>query len=193
MQIQSALRDAQIDAIKTYLYLKIACDNKPLPQLFYEGAFNTLDTDALNNELISQPLRDFLTRNKAALSLYEYAKYSSNKPLLEAIHKDYSNLNYKDIFTKMFYNISYTDYLFSLPMGAGKTYLMAAFIYLDLYFAMNEPSNKAFAHNFSHFSSIRLKKAPFCQALEISSILIHRGFCQNQVRVRLNRLLNLRF
>lgn len=70
MQIQSALRDAQIDAIKTYLYLKIACDNKPLPQLFYEGTFNTLDTDALNNELISQPLRDFLTRNKAAFPLW---------------------------------------------------------------------------------------------------------------------------
>lgn len=159
MQIQSALRDAQIDAIKTYLYLKIACDNKPLPQLFYEGVFNALDTNALNNELISQPLRDFLTRNKAALSLYEYAKYSSNKPLLEAIHKDYANLNYKDIFTKMFYNISYTDYLFSLPMGAGKTYLMAAFIYLDLYFAMNEPSNKAFAHNFLILAPSGLKSS----------------------------------
>ena len=159
MQIQSALRDAQIDAIKTYLYLKITCDNKPLPQLFYEGVFNALDTNALNNELISQPLRDFLTRNKAALSLYEYAKYSSNKPLLEAIHKDYANLNYKDIFTKMFYNISYTDYLFSLPMGAGKTYLMAAFIYLDLYFAMNEPSNKAFAHNFLILAPSGLKSS----------------------------------
>lgn len=28
-------------------------------------------------------------------------------------------------------------------MGAGKTFLMSAFIYLDLYFAMNEPYNKA--------------------------------------------------
>ena len=37
----------------------------------------------------------------------------------------------------MFYNVSYADYLISLPMGAGKTYLMAAFIYLDLYFAQN--------------------------------------------------------
>jgi hypothetical protein len=36
----------------------------------------------------------------------------------------------------------------SLPMGAGKTFLMGAFIYLDLYFANNEPNNKAFAHNF---------------------------------------------
>ena len=33
-------------------------------------------------------------------------------------------------------------------MGAGKTFLMASFIYLDLYFASNEPANKTFAHNF---------------------------------------------
>jgi hypothetical protein len=33
-------------------------------------------------------------------------------------------------------------------MGAGKTFLMAAMIYLDLYFADNEPDNKNFAHNF---------------------------------------------
>ena len=159
MRAQNALRDAQIDAIKTYLYLKIACDNKPLPQLFYEGAFNTLDTDALNNELISQPLRDFLTHNKAALALYEYAKQNADKSLLELIYKDYERLDYQGIFAKMFYDISYTDYLFSLPMGAGKTYLMAAFIYLDLYFAMNEPSNKAFAHNFLILAPSGLKSS----------------------------------
>ena len=33
-------------------------------------------------------------------------------------------------------------------MGAGKTYLMSVFIYLDLYFSLNEPNNKSFAHNF---------------------------------------------
>ena len=33
-------------------------------------------------------------------------------------------------------------------MGAGKTFLMAAFIYLDLYYAMLEPENPVFAHNF---------------------------------------------
>ena len=31
---QNKMRDAQIEAIKTYLYLKIACKNKPLWQLF---------------------------------------------------------------------------------------------------------------------------------------------------------------
>lgn len=37
------MRDAQIDAIKTYLFLKIGCDCKPLALLFQEGRFNTLD------------------------------------------------------------------------------------------------------------------------------------------------------
>ena len=44
-------------------------------------------------------------------------------------------------------------------MGAGKTYLMAAFIYLDLYFAMNEPHNPAFAHNFIVFAPSGLKSS----------------------------------
>jgi len=36
------MRDAQIEAIKTYLFLKIKCDNKPLYELFYIGAFNSI-------------------------------------------------------------------------------------------------------------------------------------------------------
>ena len=102
---------------------------------------------------------DFLTHNKAALALYEYAKQNADKSLLELIYKDYERLDYQGIFAKMFYDASYTDYLFSLPMGAGKTYLMAAFIYLDLYFAMNEPSNKAFAHNFLILAPSGLKSS----------------------------------
>ena len=34
------MRDAQIDAIKTYLYLKIGCECRPLKQLFASGTFN---------------------------------------------------------------------------------------------------------------------------------------------------------
>ncbi|MBM7687297.1 hypothetical protein, partial [Defluviitalea raffinosedens] len=37
------MRDVQIDAIKTYLYLKIACENKPLWELFSRGYFNNLN------------------------------------------------------------------------------------------------------------------------------------------------------
>lgn len=42
-------------------------------------------------------------------------------------------------------------------MGAGKTYLMAAFIYIDLYFSGNEPDNKAFAKNFMILAPSGLK------------------------------------
>ena len=35
------LRDTQIEAIETYLFLKIQGENKPLWQLFSEGFFNT--------------------------------------------------------------------------------------------------------------------------------------------------------
>lgn len=36
------MRDAQTEAIKTYLFLKIACGCKPLAELFRQGAFNML-------------------------------------------------------------------------------------------------------------------------------------------------------
>ena len=44
-------------------------------------------------------------------------------------------------------------------MGAGKTYLMAAFIYIDLYFAQNEPMNPIWAHNFLILAPSGLKSS----------------------------------
>ena len=68
--------------------------------------------------------------------------------LNEEIRKNAHNIDFKKAIKAMFNNVSFSNYIYSLPMGAGKTYLMASFIYLDLYFALNEPTNKAFAHNF---------------------------------------------
>lgn len=156
------MRDAQVDAIKTYLYLKIACGCAPLSQLFCQGAFNTLD---LEQEEISTSVRDFLAAHPAAAALFEYAclKNDSGEQVSEMlekqIRKDPESIDYEILFQKAFYGVSYTDYLFSLPMGAGKTYLMAAFIYLDLYFARNEPNNPAFAHNFMIFAPSGLKSS----------------------------------
>ena len=156
------MRDAQVDAIKTYLYLKIACGCAPLSQLFCQGAFNTLD---LEQEEISTSVRDFLAAHPAAAALFEYAclKNDSGEQVSEMlekqIRKDPESIDYEIFFQKAFYGVSYTDYLFSLPMGAGKTYLMAAFIYLDLYFARNEPNNPAFAHNFMIFAPSGLKSS----------------------------------
>lgn len=146
------LRDAQIEAIETYLFLKIKGQNKSLAQLFCEGFFNSpLNLDKLN---INQNARDFLNQNPQALALYQFAGQATanNKALLPELQKHIidapESLNYPKIIEQLFYNVNYADYLMSLPMGAGKTYLMAAFIYIDLYFAQIEPENPAFAHNF---------------------------------------------
>lgn len=155
------MRDAQIDAIKTYLYLKIACENKSLYELFTSGKFNSLNLDELP---IPTAVREKLNSDPALAALYEYCYQPvDGKPLSEsgikAIQKTPEAVDANKFFKEAFYGITYTDYLFSLPMGAGKTYLMAAFIYLDLYFAMNEPTNKAFAHNFIIFAPSGLKSS----------------------------------
>ena len=134
------MRDAQIEAIKTYLFLKIACEGKPLATLFKKGVFNSLDLNALE---LSQSTREYLLSNPSAAALFEYAcmKNDNNEQvsvqLEKTIKKAPESIDYNKVWNDTFYGVSYTDYLFSLPMGEGKTYFMAAFIYLDLYFAMN--------------------------------------------------------
>ncbi len=156
------MRDAQIEAIKVYLFLKINCGCKPLETLFAQGYFNTIDLEEVE---ISTSVRDYLKDNPAATALFEYSRLKNDKgeqvseKLEKQIKKNPSNIDYNEFFHNAFYGISYTDYLFSLPMGAGKTYLMAAFIYLDLYFALGEPLNPAFAHNFIVFAPSGLKSS----------------------------------
>lgn len=145
------LRDTQIEAIETFLFLKIKGENKPLWELFSNGFFtNGTDLSKLN---INQEAREYLENNKSAFSLYDFSIQKVNgKSLLPNLEKEItenpSSLDYEVIIKKLFYNVNYSDYLMSLPMGSGKTYLMGAFIYLDLYFASIEPDNKNFAHNF---------------------------------------------
>lgn len=156
------LRDAQIDAIKTYLFLKIACQGKPLWQLFAEGEFNETDVDA---EEINAEARDVMTKNPAALPLYQYSRQKDRNgkqiaPELELFIRHHAReIDYEKVLKDIFYQVTYSDYLFSLPMGAGKTYLMAAFIYIDLYFAQNEPHNPIWAHNFLILAPSGLKSS----------------------------------
>ena len=159
---QNKMRDAQIEAIKIYLFLKIACGNRPLWKLFSEGRFNSLDFNSME---LTVEARKVLTTNKAAAALMEYSLLTDKNgnqlaPEMERVIRQQSeNIDYEETFKQIFYGVNYTDYLFSLPMGAGKTYLMAAFIYLDLYFAVNEPGNPAFAHNFMVLAPSGLKSS----------------------------------
>ena len=154
MEQRGKMRDAQVDAIKTYLYLKIECRNLPLAELFKQGKFNTLTHDDIDNMQLSAAARRVFKESPAAVALYEFAslKEEKGKTLAEGLRKavmaEPLNIDFDGIFNRVFYGVNYPDYVFSLPMGAGKTFLMAAFIYLDLYFARQEPDNPAFAHNF---------------------------------------------
>ncbi len=145
------LRDAQAEAIETYLFLKLAGQNKPLWQLLAEGFFfNGLDLSKL---ALTAKAREILESNIAARSLYQFSLLQVNgttllPELAKTILDQPEGMDHEEVFRRIFYNINYPDYLFSLPMGAGKTFLIAAFIYLDLYFALREPNNKLFAHNF---------------------------------------------
>jgi type III restriction enzyme len=159
---QHKMRDAQIESIKTYLFLKIECQNRPLWELFASGKFNYTNVDNLE---VNRVTREVLESNPAALALWEYASISDengnvNSPkILEAIKKSPASIDYVSVIKDLFSNVSYPDYLFSIPMGAGKTYLMAALIYLNLYFALAEPDNPIFAHNFILFVPSGLKSS----------------------------------
>ena len=156
------MRDAQLEAIKTYLFLKIACQNQPLWQLFVNGYFNDTNIDQIE---LTEAARQIFNTNKAAIALFQYSRLKDKggkqlAPELEQfIKQNADKIDYEAVFKKIFYDVTYTDYLFSLPMGAGKTYLMAAFIYLDLYFAQIEPDNKCFAHNFMVMAPSGLKSS----------------------------------
>lgn len=152
MRKQGRLREPQVEAIATYLFLKIKGENKPLWQLFAENFF-TPDLDLARLKL-SEATRQFLRENEAARALYAFSiqPQEDGKPLLPELEGLISDapeaLDCVRVIKEIFYEVSYADYLMSLPMGAGKTFLMAAIIYLDLLFARNEPANPHFAHNF---------------------------------------------
>ena len=146
------MRDAQIEAIKTFLYLKLHCRNKPLWELFCSGEFNHEQT--LKTARAVADSYAVMQRTPAAVALLEYSRlYNKSGKMLsndleQEILEHASEIDFTKAFQDLFYGIGYPDYLYSLPMGAGKTYLMAAFIYLDLSFAIREPQNPLFAHNF---------------------------------------------
>ncbi len=146
------LREPQIQAIEVYLFLKIAGQNKPLWQLLSEGFF--AQKEDLSKLYISDEAKDVFRNSIAARSIFEFVRQQAENtstnlsPNERLIAENASTMDFEDVAKKIFYGVNYADYLFSLPMGAGKTFLMASLMYLDLYFAQTEPENKLFAHNF---------------------------------------------
>ena len=104
IESRGMLRDAQVDAIKTYLFLKIECGGRPLWRLFAEGAFRTLN---LSNMSLTVKARRILEADSAAASLYEYAcqpdgQGGCSAPALKRyieVHPD--TIKYKEVLKKI--------------------------------------------------------------------------------------------
>lgn len=133
------LRDAQIEALKVYLWIKCVCDNKPLVEVFKERYPDT-EGDSLTTLLI------------------HIAQELENKKL-EKFAKSASAQELEGFFVDLFGGYNHiSNILLSLPMGAGKTFVMASMIYIDLYFNLNNVDNR-FAKNFLIFAPSGLKSS----------------------------------
>ena len=57
---KASLRETQIEAIETYLFLKLKCENKPLRNLFFQELFNCRED--LSDLHISQKVRNIFEK-----------------------------------------------------------------------------------------------------------------------------------
>lgn len=152
---QEKLRQPQKEAIKVYLWLKFVGENRKLSEIVKDGLLYDEDFAkqyenyrVFKENYTTQFLNQFLLENKVP-RLY---KRLVNDP--EGEETDWNKF-----LDELLHNFDYPSYLFSLPMGAGKTYLMACFIYLDLYFATLYKYDRRFAHNFVVFAPQATKTA----------------------------------
>ena len=144
------LRLPQRQAIEIYLWLKFVGQNRPLAEIIRAGA--------LRDQTDRHPA---LCGNATAEFLFRFAKSNELNKLGEMVKDDPlgTKENWNTFLDALLHNFNYSNYLFSLPMGAGKTYLMAAFIYLDLHFARLQPNDPRFARNFVVFAPQASKTA----------------------------------
>ena len=99
--------------------------------------------------------------NPVAQFLYQFFEDNNLNNLLDDLIADPNgeNTDWEHLLDDLLHNFDYANYLFSLPMGAGKTFLMACFIYIDLYFACQFKNSNLFAHNFIVFAPHASKTA----------------------------------
>ena len=139
---QNKLRDAQINAIKIYLWLKEKGNNKKLSELIKDGTVFDNDRIAFYSgeyDYFDKPAKRYLNR---------YLQDSGITDLDPYLRTPLPYEEYENLIDNLFEDFNYPNYLFSLPMGAGKTFLIAALIYIDLYLAETFKDNNKYCRNF---------------------------------------------
>ncbi len=151
MRAAGYLRDVQIAAIQTYLYLLLEGKNQSLTALWMQGAFVNPANPANYSgprSRVPRVAQGVFATQPAAHTWYQLLQ--AQQPAMATWLEDHADeLDYAALTNELFYGWQNTDYVFSLPMGAGKTWLMAAIVYLNLYLAEQHPGDQRFAQNFA--------------------------------------------
>ena len=147
MRSAGRLRDVQIAALQTYLYLVLEGGNKSLTQLWMQGAFAQAASYDGPRSRMPQIARDVFACQPGAHTWYQLSQ-GQHPQLKDWLEENADQPDYAALTNDLFYGWQNTDYVFSLPMGSGKTWLMAAIMYLNLYLGELHPGDERFAQNF---------------------------------------------
>lgn len=147
MRSAGKLRDVQIAALQTYLYLLLEGKNQTLAQLWMQGTFSRAATYDGPRSRMPQLARDVFAAQPAAHTWYQLCQ-SQHPALATWLEENADQPDYAALTRELFYGWDNTDYVFSLPMGSGKTWLMASIMYLNLYLGEQNPGDPRFAQNF---------------------------------------------
>ena len=141
---QNRLRIPQKEAIRNYLWIKFVGRNQKLSTIVRQGLL--YDAEIVNSYEYSHIFQN----NSTKQFLNQFFVDNSLENLAKDLRsKGGEETKWEDFLNELLHNFSYSNYLYSLPMGAGKTFLMACFIYLDLYLAsIFGKKDERFAHNF---------------------------------------------
>lgn len=119
------LRQPQFEALEIYVFLKEYLDNAPVHEIFDEWAENT---------------GKFRGRT--------YTNRSGQTQIQLDVFKEAFKDDYETVFQRMRANArAYSNYIFALTMGTGKTILMATCIFYEFILANKFPKDKKYCHN----------------------------------------------
>ncbi len=120
------LRKPQFEALEMYIFIK----------------------EFLNNQSVSEIFKDWMEK-KGVFSDIKF-KIGENDQINIF---EYSTIEYKEVYEKLIkYKESYSNYIFALTMGLGKTILMATCIFYEFLLANKYPNDPRFCHNVLVFS-----------------------------------------
>ena len=148
------LREPQLKSIEVYLWLKFLGHNRKLADIIRSGLL-------YDESGVEEYELHLFGKNYTTQFLNRFALDNNLKNFHETLKRDWNGKehDWNEVLNQLLHNFDYPNFLFSLPMGAGKTYLMAAFIYLDFFFARLNKKDKRFAHNFLVFAPQASKTA----------------------------------